>query len=211
MVYLNLSGLENTGRFFIDAIGPSGDFFNYADGGKDLYRTPPALLWLAQLYNEPLLAWYNHQLVNSFLPILEKTHTAGNHPLYNHRLFALEIVWFIPAAKPNRNILSLNTFYRGLTDIAFFRSSWEADALWVGFKTGKNSVNHAHLDCGTFVFEMKGHRWAEDLGMMSIICLVILKDFRMKVVVGTISEHPLLATTCLSLITKIRSLIVIRK
>jgi hypothetical protein len=158
------SGLENTGRFFIDAIGPTGDFFNYADGGKDLYTTPPALLCLAQLYNEPLLAWYNHQLVDSFLPIIKKTDSEGNHKLYNHRLFALEIIWFTPATKPNRNVLPLNTFYRGLTDVAFFRSSWEKDALWVGFKTGKNSVNHAHLDCGTFVFELGGHRWAEDLG-----------------------------------------------
>lgn len=158
------SGLENTGRFFIDAIGPSGDFFNYADGGNYVNRTPPALLWLAQQYDKPILAWYNHQLVNSFLPIFKKTSLQERQNLYDHRLFALEVVWFISASSPNGNVLPLNTFYRGLTDVVFFRSSWENDALWVGFKAGKNSVNHAHLDCGTFVFESAGHRWAEDLG-----------------------------------------------
>jgi hypothetical protein len=158
------SGLENTGRFFIDAIGPSGDFFNYADGGNHVNRTPPALLWLAQQYDKPILAWYNHQLVNSFLPIFKKPTVQERPNLYDHRLFALEVVWFISASSPIGDTLPLNTFYRGLTDVVFFRSSWEKDALWVGFKAGKNSVNHAHLDCGTFVFESGGHRWAEDLG-----------------------------------------------
>jgi hypothetical protein len=82
---------------------------------------------------------------------------------YN-RFFPFEIIWFDPGHYPENTYQSLDTFYRGLTDVAFFRSSWRKDALWVGFKAGKNSINHAHLDCGSFVFEAHGHRWAEDLG-----------------------------------------------
>jgi hypothetical protein len=154
-----LSGLANTGRFFMDTIGPSGHFFNYADGGIRVNSSPPALLWLAQLYKQPLLAWNNYQLLSSLETDLQNRRT-----LFRNRFFALEIVWFMPSAFPNETDIPLNTFYRGLTDVTFFRSSWNNDALWVGFKTGKNSVNHAHLDCGSFVFETGGQRWAEDLG-----------------------------------------------
>ncbi len=158
------SGLANTGRFFMDMIGPSDDFFNFADGGSRPHGSTPALLWLAQLYKQPMLAWFNHQKVNSLLPIFKEPGLQGRRNLYSHRFYALEIVWFNPGSLLNEAVLPLNTFYSGLTDVAVFRSSWKSDALWVGFKTGKNSVNHAHLDCGSFVFETKGQRWAEDLG-----------------------------------------------
>jgi len=171
------SGLAKTGRFFIDAIGPSGHFFNYADGKMRLSTAPPALIWLAQLYKQPLLAWYNYKLMNSFLSFTGDTNNEGelqldknsksiqeSNNLYQHRLFALEIIWFNSSSFPNDTVLSLNTFYRGLTDVVYFRSSWDNDAFWVGFKTGKNSENHAHLDCGSFVLEAGGHRWASDLG-----------------------------------------------
>jgi hypothetical protein len=158
------SGLTNTGRFFMDMIGPSGNFFNFADGGIQPHGSAPALLWLSQLYEQPLLAWYNHQRLKSLFPIFKEAGLQKKQNLYSHRLFALEIIWFIPSYFPEGAVLPLDTFYRGLTDVAFFRSSWENEALWVGFKTGKNSVNHAHLDCGSFVFETEGQRWAEDLG-----------------------------------------------
>ncbi len=160
----NYSGLANTGRFFMDTIGPSGNFFNFADGGIRPPDSSPALLLLAHHYQQPLLAWYNHQLLNSFFHILKEPGSRKNKYSYHNRLFALEIIWFIPSYFPEEDVLPLDTFYRGLTDVAFFRSSWENDALWVGFKAGKNSVNHAHLDCGSFVFETQGQRWAEDLG-----------------------------------------------
>ncbi len=158
------SGLTNTGRFYMDAIGPSGNFFNFADGGVRPHGSAPALLWLAQLYRQPLLAWYNHKILNSYFHILKEPGLRKKIYFYHNPLFALEIIWFIPSYLPEKTVLPLDTFYRGLTDVAFFRSSWENEALWVGFKAGKNSVNHAHLDCGSFVFETLGQRWAEDFG-----------------------------------------------
>ncbi|MCE9518189.1 MAG: heparinase II/III-family protein [Verrucomicrobia bacterium] len=49
--------------------------------------------------------------------------------------------------------------------IIVFRSAWhDPRALFVGFKAGRNDVNHAHLDLGSFVLESDGVRWAQDLG-----------------------------------------------
>ena len=157
-------GLTNTGRFFMDTIGPSGNFFNFADSGIRPHVSVPALVWLAQRYQQPLLAWYNHQLLNSYYQNLKNPDFSKPRHADLNRIFALEIIWFIPGNFPEEDVLPLDTYYRGLTDVTFFRSSWINDALWVGFKAGKNSLNHAHLDCGSFVFETQGQRWAEDLG-----------------------------------------------
>ena len=49
--------------------------------------------------------------------------------------------------------------------VACFRSAWDdPQAIYVGFKGGDNSANHAHLDLGTFVLDAFGQRWASDLG-----------------------------------------------
>ena len=37
----------------------------------------------------------------------------------------------------------------------------------VGFKAGSPSVNHGHMDIGSFVMEAEGVRWAFDLGVQN--------------------------------------------
>lgn len=65
------------------------------------------------------------------------------------------------AAKP----LPPDACFHGGAQTAVFRSAWgDPRALFLGFKAGSNSVNHAHLDLGSFVLESDGVRWAVDLG-----------------------------------------------
>ena len=46
------------------------------------------------------------------------------------------------------------------------RTSWtDPNAIYVGFKGGSVSVNHAHMDIGSFIMEADGVRWAMDFGM----------------------------------------------
>jgi hypothetical protein len=49
--------------------------------------------------------------------------------------------------------------------VAFHRSGWDRNASFVAIKGGSASVNHAHMDVGTFVMDATGLRWADDLGM----------------------------------------------
>ena len=83
---------------------------------------------------------------------------------FYHRFFALEIAWFDPRTESKESTQALNSFFRGKTDIVYFRSSWDDNALYVGLKAGNGAVNHSHLDCGNFVFEAFGQRWVEDFG-----------------------------------------------
>jgi hypothetical protein len=54
----------------------------------------------------------------------------------------------------------------GKNPVALMRTSWtDSAAIFVGMKGGSASVNHAHMDIGSFVMEADGVRWAMDFGM----------------------------------------------
>ena len=177
--FSDYTGLDNTGRFFLSSIGPTGKFFNFADSHL-VPRSCPTLFWLARRYNQPFLAWSERRLIENHMANLYEQNlnriSAGSkiNPLsknlgqsvllFDNRFFPLEIAWFDPRGNAMDGRFELDTVYRGLADVAFFRSSWKADALFAGFKGGRNSVNHAHLDSGSFIFDAMGLRWAEDLG-----------------------------------------------
>jgi hypothetical protein len=52
----------------------------------------------------------------------------------------------------------------GNNPVAVLRSGWENESLYVAIKGGRPSVNHGHMDIGSFVLDMDGVRWALDLG-----------------------------------------------
>ena len=55
---------------------------------------------------------------------------------------------------------------KGKNPVALMRTSWvDPNALYVAMKGGSVSVNHAHMDIGSFIFEADGVRWAMDFGM----------------------------------------------
>jgi hypothetical protein len=50
--------------------------------------------------------------------------------------------------------------------VAMMRTSWtKPEAIYVGIKGGSPSVNHGHMDIGSFVMDAKGERWSMDFGM----------------------------------------------
>ncbi|GAI24690.1 unnamed protein product, partial [marine sediment metagenome] len=54
---------------------------------------------------------------------------------------------------------------QGPNPVAMMRTSWtDPKAVYLGFKAGSPSVNHGHMDIGSFVMEAENVRWATDLG-----------------------------------------------
>lgn len=137
---------------------PSGLGFNYADGGAKL-GAQPEYTWLAHRFVQPLAEQHSRAL-------LEQAIARPQRDPENDRFFALHAVWY--PSKPRATdaaALPLDVRFRGPAELAFFRSAWgDPDALFVGFKAGRNDVNHAHLDLGSFVLDADGVRWAQDLG-----------------------------------------------
>jgi hypothetical protein len=57
---------------------------------------------------------------------------------------------------------------KGDMPVALMRTSWtDPRAIYVGFKGGRGSSNHAHIDAGSFIMEADGVRWASDFGAQS--------------------------------------------
>lgn len=140
-----MQGFSRAGDFRLYFSGPEGTF-NYADAHHGI-GTAEEMFWLARKFDQPVFAWDEVRRLKEGRP------------------HALDLVWYQPkAVSPVQARWPLARLFRGV-EVAFLRSDWEdPNAFWVGIKGGDNKANHSHLDLGSFVFDAKGQRWAEDLG-----------------------------------------------
>lgn len=141
----DVPGLSTTGRFRLHVTGPTGLFFNFADAGP-LDGDTPMLFWLARRFDDPALA-------------------VGARDAAFSRSSARDLLWYDGrGTAADVAAMPLDARFQS-THLAFFRSAWnDKGALYIGFKGGDNTANHAHLDLGTFVLDALGQRWAVDLG-----------------------------------------------
>ena len=139
-------GLAQSGWFPVYVNGPAEGSFNFADAAADPEpRAGEQLFWLARRFREPRYASYEREYPNG-------------------RLAALELIWGAGVDHQPWQSIPCDRYFRGV-EVATMRDRWDDPRSWfVGFKAGSNTVDHAHLDVGTFIFEAKGVRWAVDLG-----------------------------------------------
>jgi len=170
------TGLCAAGRVWIIMSGPSGNSFNYADASAESPDSR-ALFKLGEMCNESsyLAAGRSFgRTINTWIDLIWYSDKGSISELYT--LPVAEIF-----ADPNED-----TAYGRKTHLGSFRSAWSwpsengtipansSAAVWLAFKGGENVFNdhqlgashnnHGHLDCGNFVFESQGERWAIDLG-----------------------------------------------
>ena len=147
-------GFARCAEYFLHVAGPTGRYFNYPDSGSKGGFTP-AVFWFAQKYDDPSLAWYQHQFWRD---------ASENDPsqLVRSRLSPLLLAWYRTGQAVPQDLSWLG---RGTNSVAMFRSSWsDPDAAYLAIKGGSPSVSHGHMDVGTFVIDADGLRWAADLG-----------------------------------------------
>ena len=152
----DMPGFLKTAGYLENMTGPSGRPFNYSDAGSG-GGVQPAMFWFAQKNADPSLLW------------VEKSRLLKDDPKrhVNDRLLPAMMIWGAGAAisksKPPAATMWVG---KGKTPVALMRTSWtDSNAIFVGFKGGSVSVNHAHMDIGSFVMEADGIRWAMDFGM----------------------------------------------
>ncbi len=152
-------GFSETGAYPALVCGPSGLFFNYADGSAK--RTPePVRLWFASRFERP--DW----LVGEKEFWAQQLGEPGSLTLERSKqLMPLALIWMKDSAAAGPVKMPLNWSPGGSVPISIFRSSWtDPRATFVGVKAGLHTANHRHLDAGTFVLDSDGARWATDLG-----------------------------------------------
>lgn len=146
----NTKGLENAGFVPMICAGPSNYILNFADSGENSKATTsPAMFFLSNLYDKPLIANYLHGYMKSSNALANVFH----------------VVWYkAPTSEPLN--LPLDQYLDGeINELILLRSSWtDPNATWIGMKSGVNSSPHSHLDIGNFEMEAGGVRWAKDLG-----------------------------------------------
>jgi len=152
----SIQGFLDTGKFMENMTGVTGLNFNWGDAGLG-GGLKPAMFWLAQKKNDPSLLWVE----KSFLQRDDFS------KFTNDRLLPAIMIWGkdIPLNKivePKAKVYAA----QGPNPVCLMRTSWtDPNGIYLGFKTGSASVNHAHMDIGSFIMESDGVRWASDFGM----------------------------------------------
>lgn len=156
-------GFLESARYVNQMTGPSGAFFNYADG-DERRGFAPAMFWFARKARDGAM-------IERDLALLEDVAAriaAGRHH-ENVRFLPFALLWWAPAlvnvdrAKSPTDPLSWKG--GGLMPVAVHRSAWDDPNAWfVAIKGGPINASHAHMDLGSFVLEADGVRWAVDPG-----------------------------------------------
>lgn len=149
------AGFLKTAGYFQNMIGSSGKNFNYSDsgGGSGL---------------SPSMFWFANKTQNNSLLFIEKQYLQGkDKSMGRDRLLPATMIWgkdinLEKVSEPKQMIW----VGQGKNPVAMMRSSWsKPDAIYIGLKGGSPSVNHGHMDVGSFVMDANGERWSMDLGM----------------------------------------------
>lgn len=152
------SGFLQTADFLKHMIAPGGRNFNWSDNGLGA-NLSPAMFWFAEKIGDPSVLWSEKQ----FLEVSDFSRFKGIRELPAIMVWGKNI--------PLNNITAPKEKFwmgQGLNPIAMMRTSWtDPDAIYLGFKAGSPSVNHGHMDIGSFVMEADGVRWASDPGMQN--------------------------------------------
>ena len=173
-----MPGFSNTVNYYEAVEGPFGTVFNYADATDDLQNSP-ARAWLAKKFHSSFALQHTRELLTDFLQrnSIVPFDRAIQSTVAN-RFFALHEVWFPDKSTGGVTNPPLDSHFRGIVDIATFRSAWnDTNAIFAGFKAGDSSAGHGHLDLGSFVLDADGQRWAVDLGPDTVAGIYTLPGY----------------------------------
>jgi hypothetical protein len=148
-------GFLKTAGFMENMTGPTGKPFNYSDAGSE-GGLHPAMFWFANKIKDPSVLWVERQrLINE---------NSQRH--VRDRLLPAIMLWgggmSIDKVSAPKSTMWVG---QGKNPVALMRTSWtDTNAIYVAMKGGSVSVNHAHMDVGSFIMDANGVRWAMDFG-----------------------------------------------
>ena len=153
--YSKHPGYLKTGAFLRSMVAPTGASYNWGDagGGGSL---SPAMFWFAQKNNDPSLLWIEKQYLN------RDDYTRFTRD----RILPAIMIWGKDVSMNEiKEPEELQYVGQGKMPLMMARTSWsDPNAIYLGFKAGSPSVNHGHMDIGSFIMEADGVRWAIDMG-----------------------------------------------
>lgn len=150
-----MPGFMQTGTYEMQMVSPLIKHFNYMDNSYEP-ESSSAPFWFYSKTQDP-------SVLCQQMSILQRD-TAKKY--LKDRVLPAMLIWGA-GAPMEKAVAPQETFWagRGNTPVCVMRSGWgDPNARFVGVKLGSPSINHGHMDVGSFVFEADGVRWAIDLG-----------------------------------------------
>ena len=142
-----------TAGYIANMTGATGLCFNYSDNVLDgsLF---PSMFWFATKTKDMSVLWDQRKYMDN------------EEKIKRDRLLPAIMIWGsgirLAEVEPPKELMWVG---RGITPVALMRTSWiDPNAIYVGFKGGRGSAPHGHIDAGSFVMEANGVRWASDFG-----------------------------------------------
>jgi hypothetical protein len=145
-------GFLESGDFKALAHGNTNLMFNYGDNKESKPNATAAIAWMSR-ENRSAMIWQR------FASAYEEI-----DPKRSDIFLALAAFWIPEPADLEPGKQPLHYLGTGKSPIALHRTGFGDDDLFLGVKAGKASVNHGHMDAGSFVLDWRGQRWASDLG-----------------------------------------------
>lgn len=139
------TGFANSGQYALYVSGPTKPF-NYSDSEEYSVSSSPVLLWMASKYNNPLYSYYSSNLKRAY-----KSNVLSM--LWDSRSFDYSSVSY-----------KQDKYFPGDEIATFHNDLFYSKDVFLGFKAGKNTLNHSDLDIGSFVYDALGERWFSELG-----------------------------------------------
>lgn len=152
-------GFMSTAEYMLYMDGAAKIDFSYADGGSNKESCKLPMWWFASKKNDPGLLMTEGRLLESNLYPKSASDESRLLPL---------VPAFVGKFKPENlssAVPAKKMWYgNGLVPVAMVHTSWsfKEDDCYVGVKGGSPSSSHSHMDGGSFVFDAKGKRWAQD-------------------------------------------------
>ncbi len=151
-------GFLKTAGFMENMTGATGMPFNFFDSGSG-GEFNSAMFWFANKIKDPTLLWVERKRIMND----EAKKQVRDRVLPSVMLWSGGIG--ISNIQPPKDMMWVG---RGKNPVAMMRTSWtDTTAIYVGFKGGSPSLNHGHMDGGSFVMDADGVRWAMDFGAQS--------------------------------------------
>ncbi|MEI3118569.1 MAG: heparinase II/III family protein [Parabacteroides johnsonii] len=146
-------GVDKSVLYYMHSTSPSGKIFNFANSGSTAPAAEPIYFYFSRAFNQPEVATF-------YRDVLSKTVHEGNY----FRFYFLSIPWYDTASSTADALPKLKV-YEGINDIVVFNGNRNIpNSLYLIAKTGDPDMAHQQSDIGTFIVEMNGIRWTDDLG-----------------------------------------------
>lgn len=158
-------GFMESAYYMLFSVGPSGFYYNYYDGGRAVSPSP-AMFWFASKLKDPFIATHEIELI-------KRGAYTSSAATDNDRVLPFAVIFGKDSNSGNLKKPAKKMFIgHGITPVYIVRTAWEnGKGKYLGIKGGKAGDAHAHMDQGTFVYDVDNLRWAMDFGLQSYITL----------------------------------------